>query len=359
VRAPVGLALAMTAVTGTASLVGGQETSPAAKQEASIAAISETAHPTDPQRLAGDLADRYPVRLEERGIGGTVRIKAHVSAEGRADSIHVTFSSGVSQLDQIATAVVRGALFHPARDSIGPVDSWAKLSLLFGMEPERGDGEFVRPTDRAALEERVQPYAPPDLRRGRIEVPVIVILTVAEDGTVADAVVPISECFPSAMSAALAAARELQFDPAAEGEAGPRTTIATFHFDVDGVRVRVLGDSDSTPWTPAVTEDPGSPMPAATPPRLRNARSVQEEMRRRYPTHLRRIGLGGTVRVRAFVDERGRVTRRGLAETSGDCDLDRAAVDVARVMRFTPATRDGRAIPVWLAIPLTFTTSDR
>jgi TonB family protein len=356
--ASAALAAVLLAGTGTASHVVAQTTSPEAHRESSTPAVSEPAHPTDPERLARALTDRYPVRLEERGIGGTVRVRAYVSADGRADSVHVTFSSGVSQLDQIATSVVRGASFHAARDSTGPVDSWVELSLLFGVDTERGADEFVIPADRAALEERVQPYAPADLRRGRIEVPVVVILAVAEDGSVADAVVPTPECFPSAMTAALAASRELRFEAAGENDAGPRTTLATFHFEADGVRVRVLGDRDSPPRTPAVVEDFGSDMTAATRPRLRNTRSVREEMRRRYPDHLRRMGLGGSVRVWTFVDERGRVTRRRLAETSGDCDLDRAAIEVARVMRFTPATRDGKAVAGWVAIPLTFTTSD-
>jgi TonB family protein len=359
VVASAALAAVLLAGTGIASQVVAQETSPEAQRESSVPAVFEPARPTDPERLARALTERYPVRFEERGIGGTVRVRAHVSAEGRADAVHVTFSSGVSQLDHVATAVARGASFHPARDSTGPVGSWVELSLLFGVDAERGADEFVLPAERAAIEERVQPYAPADLRRGRIEVPVVVILAVAEDGSVSDAVIPTPECFPSAMTAALAAARELRFEPAGESDAGPRTTVATFHFDVDGVRVRILGDSDPPPRPPAVMEDPGSVLTEATGPRLRNTRSVREEMRRRYPDHLRRMGLGGSVRVSLFVDERGRVSRRRLAETSGDCDLDRAAIEVARVMRFTPATRDGKAVPVWLAIPLTFTTSDR
>lgn len=353
------VALAVAAAAATGSPVAGQQTSPEAQQDSPTPAISDTARPMDPERLARALTERYPVRFEQRGIGGTVRIKAHVDSDGRADSVHVTFSSGVGQLDQVATSVVRGASFHPARDSTGPVDSWVDLSLMFGVDSERGEGEFVPPADRAAMEERVQPYAPADLRRGRIEVPVVVILAVAEDGSVSDAVVPTPECFPSAMTAALAAARELRFDPAGEDGEGPRTTIATFTFGVDRVGVRVLGDSDRPPQAREAAEEPASATTASSPPRLRNARSVREEMRRRYPPDLRRMGLGGTVRVWAFVDERGRVTRRRLAETSGDCDLDRAAIDVARVMRFTPATRDGKALAVWVAIPLTFAIHDR
>jgi TonB family protein len=359
VATPTVLTLVLTAVAGTPSPVVGQETSPEAVGKPTDSLSRETARPRDPAALARALTERYPVRLEERGIGGIVRIRAHVDAHGQADSVYVTFSSGVSRLDQIATSVVRSAWFHPAQDSTGPVGSWADLSMQFPVDAERDEGELVRPADRAAMEERVQPYSPPDLRRGGIEVPVVVILFVAKDGSVTDATVPTSECFPSAMSAALAAARELRFEPAGEDVVGPRTSIATFNFNFDGIRLRVLGDSDGPPTAGEAAEEPASAAVPRSRPRLRNSRTVQDEMGRRYPAHMRRMGLGGTVRVWAFVDERGRVTRRRLAETSGNCELDRAALDVARVMRFTPATRDGRAVAVWVALPVTFGTSDR
>jgi TonB family protein len=352
------LIVVLTAVAGTASPIVGQEASPEAVGEPTDS-VSREARPRDPAALARALTERYPVQFEERGIGGTVRVRARVSAQGQADSVYVTFSSGVSQLDQIATSVVRGSSFHPAQDSTGPVGSWVDLAMLFAAEAERDEGELVRPADRAAMEERVQPYSPPDLRRGGIEVPVVVLLSVAEDGSVTDATVPTPECFPSAMSAALAAARELRFEPAGEDVVGPRTSIATFNFNFDGVRLRVLGDSDWPPKAGEAAEEPASATVPPSRPRLRNSRTVQDEMGRRYPAHMRRMGVGGTVRVWAFVDERGRVTRRRLAETSGNCELDRAAMDVARVMRFTPATRDGRAVAVWVALPVTFGTSDR
>jgi TonB family protein len=345
------LTLVLTAVAGTASPILGQEASPEAVGERTDSVPRGTARPRDPAALARALTERYPVQFEERGIGGTVRIRARVDAQGQADSVYVTFSSGVSQLDQVATSVVRGSWFHPAQDSTGPVASWVDLSMLFAVEPDRAEGELVRPVDRAAMEERVQPYSPPDLRRGGIEVPVVVILSVAEDGSVTDATVPTPECFPSAMTAALAAARELRFEAVGEDAVGPRTTIATFNFNFDGV-------SDWPPKAREAAEEPASTAVPSSRPRLRNSRTVQDEMGRRYPAHMRRMGLGGTVRVWAFVDERGRVTRRRLAETSGNCELDLAALDVARVMRFTPATRDGRAVAVWVALPLTFGTSD-
>jgi TonB family protein len=34
--------------------------------------------------------------------------------------------------------------------------------------------------------------------------------------------------------------------------------------------------------------------------------------------------------------------------------MDEAALDVARVMKFSPAKNRGRPVPVWVSIPITF-----
>jgi TonB family protein len=61
--------------------------------------------------LSREMTRRYPPTFEALGIAGVVRLMAFVTVAGKADSVHVTSSSGVSFLDNTATSVVRGAGF--------------------------------------------------------------------------------------------------------------------------------------------------------------------------------------------------------------------------------------------------------
>ena len=55
-----------------------------------------------------------------------------------------------------------------------------------------------------------------------------------------------------------------------------------------------------------------------------------------------------------FIDEHGRIARRRIAEPSGFCEFDLAALEVAKSMRFSPATLRGEQVPVWISMPITF-----
>jgi TonB family protein len=88
-------------------------------------------------------------------------------------------------------------------------------------------------------------------------------------------------------------------------------------------------------------------------PELRNAHIVQQELEKRT-RQLQRVGLSGTVRVWVYVDDSGRVAHRRLADTTGHCELDTAALDVSRTMRFTPALSGGERVSVWVEIPIIF-----
>ena len=86
------------------------------------------------------------------------------------------------------------------------------------------------------------------------------------------------------------------------------------------------------------------------------SRDVQLALEEEYPPILRDAGIGGTVSVQFFIDEEGTVQRTLVAQTSGHPSLDEAALRVARVFKFAPALNLGRVVPVWIAIPITFST---
>ena len=69
---------------------------------------------------------------------------------------------------------------------------------------------------------------------------------------------------------------------------------------------------------------------------------------------LREAGVGGTVRVYFFIDETGAVGDVRLDQSSGHEALDLAALRVADVYRFSPASNRGDATPVWVSFPITF-----
>lgn len=90
-------------------------------------------------------------------------------------------------------------------------------------------------------------------------------------------------------------------------------------------------------------------------PGLQNASEVQRTLVRNYPPLLRDAGVGGTVQVKMRVNEDGRVDASSveILETSHEQFGD-AARRVVERMRFRPAKVNGRAVRVWVILPVTF-----
>lgn len=89
-------------------------------------------------------------------------------------------------------------------------------------------------------------------------------------------------------------------------------------------------------------------------PRLQNRDEVLALLERLYPRSLRNAGIGGTVLLWLFIDERGEVQETRVAESSGVPALDEVARRVASRMEFTPAQNRDRVTAVWLAQPIDF-----
>jgi TonB family protein len=106
-----------------------------------------------------------------------------------------------------------------------------------------------------------------------------------------------------------------------------------------------------------VTEGPTF-TPMTVRPALTNVSSVQQALADQYPPLLREAGIGGSAMVWLFIDEAGVVQQVRLQRTSGYEALDAAALRVARTMEFTPAYNRDVRVPVWVAVPVTFGSSD-
>lgn len=94
---------------------------------------------------------------------------------------------------------------------------------------------------------------------------------------------------------------------------------------------------------PACGRDSG----AGDPPARRGVEmpvAINSESPFQYPADLFDQGVEGEVRLRLFVDARGRVVPEStwVASSSGTPALDSAAVRGAAELRFAPGTRDGQ-----------------
>ena len=91
-------------------------------------------------------------------------------------------------------------------------------------------------------------------------------------------------------------------------------------------------------------------------PDITNRVEVARAMEEGYPPLLRDAGIGGTVSVWFYLDETGKIQRLLVNEGSGHQELDDAALRVATSIRFTPAMNRDEPVPVWISLPITFTT---
>jgi protein TonB len=118
---------------------------------------------------------------------------------------------------------------------------------------------------------------------------------------------------------------------------------------------------ENLPPPPAgATSDDISRAPMFTPytvkPGLRNSTEVARALQRNYPPLLRDAGIGGTTVMWFFIDENGRVVNTQVNKGSGYEALDEAATKVAEMMQFTPALNRDKKVPVWVQIPITFSS---
>jgi TonB family protein len=90
-------------------------------------------------------------------------------------------------------------------------------------------------------------------------------------------------------------------------------------------------------------------------PALLNPLEVSALMQRLYPPELTMQGVGGEAVLQIWLDERGRVVRTTVSQSSGHAELDSVALVVSDRMRFRPARNRQDAVRVIVLIPVLFT----
>lgn len=91
-------------------------------------------------------------------------------------------------------------------------------------------------------------------------------------------------------------------------------------------------------------------------PFLKNSDEVRNALEREYPPLLRDAGIGGTTKMWFFIDETGKVVKTQVHTSSGHQALDEAAKKIANLYQFSQALNRDKAVPVWVALDITFKT---
>ncbi|MEJ2336715.1 MAG: energy transducer TonB [Gemmatimonadales bacterium] len=110
------------------------------------------------------------------------------------------------------------------------------------------------------------------------------------------------------------------------------------------------------PARAAPKEDRPRFIPYDTPPRLLNPEEIRALLERGYPAELREARVEGKVVIWAYVDIEGKVGTAHVQQSSGFAAMDRAALDVARKMEFSPALNRDKKTAVWVQQSIVFQT---
>ena len=112
-----------------------------------------------------------------------------------------------------------------------------------------------------------------------------------------------------------------------------------------------------TEVTPSLDEGPVF-TPMTEMPSLINRREALEAVGRNYPKLLKDAGIGGQVNVWILIGTDGTIEKAQVQNSSGHAALDEAAVKVARVFQFSPARNQGKPVPVWISVPISFSVGE-
>jgi TonB family protein len=208
---------------------------------------------------------------------------------------------------------------------------------------------------------------PPLLRDAGIGGTVTVWFLIDEEGITRKTQINETSGHRALDDAALGVAGVIQFTPAMNQDKSVPVWISLpITFTVSS------GERPARPATPVLESDdaeaPSSldpdqnlaDKPTFTPftvrPDVKNRPEIARAMEENYPPLLRDAGIGGTVTVWFFIDEEGVTQRTLINDSSGHLALDDAALRVADAIEFTPALNRDKRVPVWISLPITFTT---
>lgn len=112
-------------VTGsrTTSTTGGQQSAPVQQPRFNVAYLSNP-------------APEYPRQSQMMEEEGVVKLKVHVSADGKPMSVALYQSSGFKRLDQSALSTVQRWKFVPAKQGNQAIEGWVIVPVAFSLRSE-------------------------------------------------------------------------------------------------------------------------------------------------------------------------------------------------------------------------------
>ena len=150
-------------------------------------------------------------------------------------------------------------------------------------------------------------------------------------------------------------------EPPEELDVPARPVVSTVEIDDDVTIGKTTIEANPPDVLPPPSSDDGARavntttiFPYTVAPTILNSAEIVRALERAYPAFLRDAGVGGTVLVLFHIDEAGYVQDVRLDESSGHQALDRAALSVANLYRFSPALNRDQRVPVWVSFPIVF-----
>jgi TonB family protein len=111
-----------------------------------------------------------------------------------------------------------------------------------------------------------------------------------------------------------------------------------------------VGEGDD----PLATSGGALPEVEFTFPEILHRREAEETIASFYPRALQQAGIGGAVRLLLWVDSLGRVDHIQMRKGSDYRNLNLAAMQAARHLRFRPASRAGKPVGTWVEFEVQF-----
>ncbi|HEU0015253.1 MAG TPA: energy transducer TonB [Longimicrobium sp.] len=196
---------------------------------------------------------------------------------------------------------------------------------------------------------------PPALRDSSVTGHVTVRLRVGEDGVPGHAQV-VKAAHPGLAAPTLAGLETLRFVPA---QAGGRPAPVWVELPVLWTFAVAPGRADGVEAfasDPVDLHRPGtaSLKPVEVMPSVVNVRDLIRALERGYPPDMRDAGVEATVVALFRVDAGGRVTNVAIAQSSHPA-FNGPTLRAVQVLRFRPTRVDGKAVPVWVDLPIRWT----
>ncbi|MRV75416.1 TonB family protein [Duganella sp. FT92W] len=120
---------------------------------------------------------------------------------------------------------------------------------------------------------------------------------------------------------------------------------------------RVAQEAPATPAAaPAAPPAPPAPPAPATPRTVQGVEYVRPPALV-YPSVSKRLGETGVVMLRVLISEKGQAEQVQIHKSSGFTNLDEAGRQAAMRALFKPYVEDGKAVPVYVLVPINFQLS--